>query len=519
MRLHLLFVAALSLISSQAYSQPQPPLLPPDCPSLLARLKSESNSTERRRLAEALVDLNQHVDCFTESLIEQASFSRFLKTLESRRTDKQAGASTGVGGSTNLVSKGTTAKVLSVAAEYGALTETVNKQIVTVQGSFDGIPAALVRQSLVPYCPANHQKEGECVSSRLIETLKRFSYAVSFDTSPSAQNVTGTPAAAPQGTAQPVTFTADGHSITAATVRAVLVNDRDKVSNTFQQAWKVRVTSASGAPLKKAGDDLLAKAGNFLDVVTSDPAYSKWQHDAVPLLIAATGREDTVWGDQLRTLADRLRPNHPDLFDKVREVETAFDVYRLEEDAVVDALQKPIATLQYDFKRPPSQPETDTLRLIFDKGLGSGWSVALNGAVEIYHHAPPASVSGSGRVRDAQFGAEFQKDLGTLDVLGAAAIAGAYYYQFQNSPSILNVTPGTPLEGITLVGLPSTAMQVFAAKGDIHVAQVRLVLGPHDSSARFPFAISYSNRTELLDKPAWRAQIGVSYDFDSLFAK
>jgi hypothetical protein len=39
------------------------------------------------------------------------------------------------------------------------------------------------------------------------------------------------------------------------------------------------------------------------------------------------------------------------------------------------------------------------------------------------------------------------------------------------------------------------------------------------SSVRFPIAVSWSNRTELITKPAWRAQIGVSYDLDSLFAR
>jgi hypothetical protein len=44
-------------------------------------------------------------------------------------------------------------------------------------------------------------------------------------------------------------------------------------------------------------------------------------------------------------------------------------------------------------------------------------------------------------------------------------------------------------------------------------------LGPGQSSVRFPIAVSYSNRTELITKPEWRGQVGISYDFDSLFTK
>jgi len=81
------------------------------------------------------------------------------------------------------------------------------------------------------------------------------------------------------------------------------------------------------------------------------------------------------------------------------------------------------------------------------------------------------------------------------------------------------VDPTQPLPGITFVGLPAGAKAVFAQKGNIGIEQLRLVLGPDKSNIRIPIAVSYSNRTELIDKPAWRAQIGISYDFDALFAK
>jgi hypothetical protein len=122
--------------------------------------------------------------------------------------------------------------------------------------------------------------------------------------------------------------------------------------------------------------------------------------------------------------------------------------------------------------------------------------------------------------RDAQAGAELKYSFGSLTILGKslgnAALSGTYYYQDQHSPAILNVTPGMPVAGITITGLPSTATQVFAQKGNIHIGQLRLELGS-GSSMKVPIAISYSNRTELITKPELRAQIGVSYNFDSLF--
>jgi hypothetical protein len=45
---------------------------------------------------------------------------------------------------------------------------------------------------------------------------------------------------------------------------------------------------------------------------------------------------------------------------------------------------------------------------------------------------------------------------------------------------------------------------------------VKVTLG--SGRARIPFAISYSNRTELITRPELKAQIGISYGFDSRFA-
>ena len=95
----------------------------------------------------------------------------------------------------------------------------------------------------------------------------------------------------------------------------------------------------------------------------------------------------------------------------------------------------------------------------------------------------------------------------------------AYYFQDQTSPAILNVTPSGPVSGVTFAGLSSNATQVFAQKGKISIGQLRISLGSSKSGLRFPIAITGSNRTELITASKLGAQIGISYDFDSLFTK
>lgn len=524
-----MLLAGLAEPATFAAGQPPaitPALTLPACEPLVKEVRDATSPTARREKATELVKMNLHPDCLADVLaltsVERDAFGRFVQAFESRRTDKQAGSTPGSGGTTNLVAKGLTSRILSLAAEYGALTESVNRQIVTVQGSLDGIPAALVRQQLVRYCP-NGSEPGPCVHHGTFEALRRVSYSVSFDTSANAQQVTATPATPSPGTAQQVTFDATGQSITGATLRVVAWNARDDVSKAFQKKWSETLrTLAVAAPLRTTSSALLTSMSALLDDIEPTDAFMKWTTDTIAALGGATSPQqvDEIWLRQAIALGAALRVEKPSVFDLSDTFAKTLSAYRFEQQDFVEALaNKPVLTLEYDYKKPAGQPATSTGRVIFDKGFGDRWSVALNAGVELYDELPPASIPEATRVRDVQVAVQLQRDLGTLSLLGAAALAGSYYYQYQNSPSILNVAPGTPLPGVTFIGLPPNATHVFAEKGPLHVAQIRLVLGPGQSGARFPISITYSNRTELITTPTLRAQIGVSYDFDSVFAR
>ena len=209
-----------------------------------------------------------------------------------------------------------------------------------------------------------------------------------------------------------------------------------------------------------------------------------------------------------------------DLATAANDFVQSLKVYRVDQDQLVnDLAEKPVLSLEYQHNSPRGQKATSSVRLIFDKGLPNKWAFTANGAFTLYDARPPDSVPDASRWRDTQFGIEVRRSLGNLQGFGAASVSSSYYYQYQNSPSILPVAPGQPLPNITFTGLPATATEVFAEKGNLHIGQVRLELGSGTSNVRFPLSISYSNRTELIDDPTWKMQIGVSYDLDSLFAQ
>jgi hypothetical protein len=564
------------------------------CANVLKRISTETDPKNRSQQVNSLVTLGMNPSCWTEVIIRQSPhqitqtlYTKLLKFLEQGQTGKQAGSGTGTGGTTNLVSKGLTAQVLSFATEYGALTESTSNQVVTVQGSLDGVPTALIRQNLVPYCPPQIPNAKGCVRQGWLAALRRVSYGVSFNATQNSQSVSGTASSSSSSTAQPVTFTATGKTIASVNGRILLFDKRDVTSACYQQMWEQAFTgksvsttsskcrSVQGKPqapspalnkaagsaqgsskatqgssqapsptlLKAAGAALLT-AGNGLLPDPNNVIYLDWQTRAFNVLNSANGvdaltNEWWTCGAQLVELLETgsstiecgAKPNGPfpdnalmkDLPNKVQPFLNALseDLFEEEEfsEAVQDATNKPLLALEYNDNRPPSRIDTSTVRLIYDQGLGKHWSITANGGVGIYDSGPPSSIPGASRLSNVQAGLEADYKLSPPSILknlGTPTLSGTYYFQYQASPAILNVTPGTPLPGITISGLPSTATEVFAKKGKISIGQLKVTVG--SGTVRVPFAISYSNRTELITKPEWKAQIGISYDFDSLFA-
>jgi hypothetical protein len=142
--------------------------------------------------------------------------------------------------------------------------------------------------------------------------------------------------------------------------------------------------------------------------------------------------------------------------------------------------------------------------------------MVANGAATFYGSLPATAPVDATRYRDAQFGLELDHGLGQQSIIGPAVISFALYYQYQHSPALLKIDPLKPIPGIEFTGLPPNARTIFAEKSDIWLGQAKLSLTPPGSSIKVPLSVTYSNRTELIDKPTWRGQVGLAYNLDSL---
>jgi len=242
------------------------------------------------------------------------------------------------------------------------------------------------------------------------------------------------------------------------------------------------------------------------------------------------------------TVPTVLTPWQQNIVNAVEDYMASMSTFGAQLDQMLRSAAAPVLSFEYDFNTPTNQPTTSTYKLIGSKAFGptictkdkdkkgsDNSTVAVNRYTETiniggnFYNSAPSNVPGAGTFRDLQAGTETDVAFCTSTVhvigsfLGNSTLGPTYYYQDQTSPSILKVTPGAPLPGISITGLASSTSSVFAAKGPINFVQLKYGLGT-GKNVKFPIAVSWSNRTDLITHSLWSAQFGVSYDFSSLLS-
>jgi hypothetical protein len=344
--------------------------------------------------------------------------------------------------------------------------------------------------------------------------LKRFSLSVSFD--PSRTQTLEATTAEGGGSAGEVTFTGKSREISMIGVHVDLWNRRDATSPDFIKAWRAKV----GAAMDAASGDLM-QAGEFAVQVSNLPTYGEWRTKSIAAVRAAgTDRAKVAQAltAALNELVEQARKGVPEFDVHVTEALAAYSRFFLAQDDLIDTIAtKNVLAFEYTNNRPALQAATSNYRFILDYPFTKRTKLVANGAVT-YYDSVPTGQTAVRRYRDAQVGVQLDHGIDKVAMLGPAVITLAGYFQYQHSPALLEVDPVEPLSGVTFTGLPEGAKEVFTSTGNIWLAQLKLSLVPPDSSVKIPLSVTYSNRTELIDKPAWRGQIGISYDLDSLFA-
>jgi len=523
--------------------------------------------------AESFVNVPKHVTCFA-ALVPSISRTSVLKVLaESFSNSKQQSAPSGSSGSTSAVSK--PAGSTSLIQDVGGVSATSNGSSLTLQFAPGDLVEELASDGVFDFCTATIQTQG-CKSSTWLKVFAPATLSVTANTTTPAASVKGTATAT--GTAVPATLQSAPNTLSfgaltakysflypkkdAKTVAKDLQTAAQTLSSslgTFQadlsqcnayNNWKSEVENDAKQALENAGNDNDSKS-----------LYS--------FLVRSYNE-----------LSIRMASDHTCQSDlsKLQSVVNTVAAYQaaIAAESVIAKSSTPLLGLEYDFTTPPNKPSYHTAKLNFswqsstscntqlktaaskalegvnpkatldnsiaatcsDAPAGAAakkvpsvstsatpsWNIAASGGVDIYNDEPSSAIPSASHLRDVQAGAEITRvwhistykhenaALAALfSKLGDLSLVGAYYYQDQTSPSILNGPPSS----ITFNGLPTTASQVFATRGPINVGQIRLGFGT-GTNIRFPIAVSYSNRSDLIVHPFVGVQFGVSYD---LFGK
>jgi hypothetical protein len=226
-------------------------------------------------------------------------------------------------------------------------------------------------------------------------------------------------------------------------------------------------------------------------------------------------------GDQSgRALADFFemyfltqRRDDPQLTSAIMAVMPLRSVYRDAWFKALDGAVGVMLTFEYDYNRPGNQPWTHDVKAIYGYNFGTLGMLTINGAVSIYDGPLPVGAK-YGRLHYGQVSTEYDRNLSGRGNPVQTQLSLAGYWQYQPSPSVLNIPAGTVVPG-TNIPLPNGTQQFVGTAGSLWVTQAKVTI-KSSGGINIPIGVSWSNKTDLLQGTRVGAEIGISYNFSSL---
>lgn len=465
---------------------------------------------------------------FTAQLSADAKQTALQTISTSAATNQNGGAPTAAG-STNLVSKPTTTDFISMAAESGAFTDTLNGTTMTIQANGLGLIKYFANQ------PVFQRWE-----SKYADLIQPLTFTITLNVAQSGS------------TTAPTAGSANG--ATPPSIASVLLPTNDASFSSFGANYAVyRPYNPQDKNFRKSWDAALNSNQSALDAATAviqqnaqtlapnieaskqqtDQQKSKWHKAATEAEAAVEvhkGNDDqsfekfvAAYEEYETAFMDALLASSPDAPKQVLELGKALDAFR---DVVYTVLDKargtPLATLSYLYSTPQDKPATHNFTAVVSylfKGDDpkkrtplTGAQLTANFTTAIYASLPAGAAYG--RLRDFQLSGEFDKPFGGTpdEPRGTWSLAG--YGQYQYDPTVLNITAGNLVPG-TNIPLPGDAQVLLGTAGWLGVAQGKLTINLKKGLS-IPVAVKWSNKTDLLKGDDVRGQVGLSYDLSAL---
>jgi hypothetical protein len=416
-----------------------------------------------------------------------------MHDAEISRTDKQTEASSSSGLSTSAVTKGSVPWLFAFAVEHGALTQSVDGNVITFKGNVANVIKAINAKDYV-----KSFKLGE--DNLFVRNVSRATFGVSFNSS--------------SGNASP---TFNTNTFASANAHIDLYNHRDPRDS----KWTSNFRGLSSSVLVAVAN----AAGNFNNIVrTGHPAeFAAWHGRAQAIL---AGLSDGSTDDQIKKALEQIGEDLANTFggfaDVQQQAKFTFDAmanYSTQKKAVIEKMNKsPIFSLEYTFTNqgatslPTSStqnlsvttkpPNLSNVNLIFTGYLGANTQATLNASTTLFSSIPSGTKIGT--VRDYRVAGQIDvpidiHSLGTTD-LALSALFLSLLEEPLGQQVLVNTVP-------------------VSTRGNINLLQAKWSIPMGDGGFKIPISITRSNRTELIKENDIRGTIGISYDFDALFSK
>ena len=466
----------------------------------------------------------------------KSTFKDFLKSVEAARVDQQLGANPSTGASSSVVAKAGLTSLVSFALETGAITQTVDQNVVTLHANGDGLFRFLSGQDVI----------APCVSGSL---SCKPSWASGLDLSASfniSNGGTKTLTGQTAGTAAPVDISTifNNHQFSSATAQYAILNKRDLRSKAYHDSF-LKWFGANKVKLTAAGNQLLTSVSTLFDPMQKSPEYSAWltaTRDAINKAIAANPKSvPDVFDTQLKDLVAKMRALDAQFDSKLQGLEQAYARYFATQDQLGrNMITAPQLLLLATYSEPPLQPKIINTKFSFAMSPGSRDLAAcgnaapttktqpvdltngpacanpgtftINGGIDVYQTEQPTGVAqNTSRFRDAQVAIQFDRPLGAAT--SPAQLSIGAYYQYQRNPGIFTVPSGAttiPNSGIPLT--PAGTTVLTNTKGSLYVAQAMVTLQIPAAGLKMPIGISWSKRTDLVRGNEVRGHIGFTFN-------
>ncbi len=422
--------------------------------------------------------------------------------------DQQSGAGGNSSGTTSLVSTAGSAALLSLALDTGALTRSINGTTATLNANADEIYRTITRN--MPDCILNCGKIG-WFENRILNQTNIFT---SFALAQSGSTTTATAGQASGTTPTQVSNVAiptGAGRLSGITVQYQLMNKFDPRTSGFQQKWTSAIAS------NQSFRDAINNLGN-----ATDPVMRILEQKATPLdrlAIIAVAKSDRSGKALANYFSDYFAKSSqaalqdPSLAPAIAKAMQNRAIYRDAWYQVLDQVVGHLLTFEYSYNQPLNQPETHDIKVIYAYNFRTMGMLTLNGDASIYGGEIPAAAK-YGRFHDGQISAEYDQTLNnkTSNIQAQLSLAG--YWQYQPSPSVLNIAAGTVAPGTT-IPVPNGTQEFVGTAGSLWVAQAKITI-KGSGGINIPIGVSWSNKTDLLQGSKVGAQVGISYNFSSL---